>query len=207
MRLSEAIALLDHKSLRTHIESQAHPASSQSTAPSADLPQYAIRFPRWADLGCGDGLFTEALAHFLPKGSTLYGIDLRPRLHTASVNGVTLVPQYGDFITMPLPDDMDGFLMANAFHYVQDKPALLQKMRQQFRTPDGAQFHSPAGSLLIVEYDTDQPVPTWVPWPVSYRSLQSLLQSTGWHDIEKLGSIPSSYGGNIYAALARSPLT
>jgi len=33
---------------------------------------------RWADLGCGSGLFTYALANLLPDGSHLYAIDQSP---------------------------------------------------------------------------------------------------------------------------------
>ena len=29
----------------------------------------------WADLGCGEGLFTLALASLLPAGSVIYGVD------------------------------------------------------------------------------------------------------------------------------------
>ena len=29
----------------------------------------------WADLGCGDGTFTLALASLLPAGSTIYAVD------------------------------------------------------------------------------------------------------------------------------------
>ncbi|MBE7179566.1 MAG: class I SAM-dependent methyltransferase, partial [Mucilaginibacter polytrichastri] len=29
----------------------------------------------WADLGCGDGLFSRALAGFLAQGSTIYAVD------------------------------------------------------------------------------------------------------------------------------------
>ncbi len=29
----------------------------------------------WADLGCGSGIFTYALASLLKKGSTIYAID------------------------------------------------------------------------------------------------------------------------------------
>ena len=29
----------------------------------------------WADLGCGDGLFTRALATLLPEGSIIHAVD------------------------------------------------------------------------------------------------------------------------------------
>ena len=181
----------------------ANPAAS----PSAPAPYTPPAPQRWADLGCGSGLFTEALARFLPSGSSIYGVDFRPTLYSTSVNGVSLIPVSSDFVNIPLPiDDLDGILMANSFHYVKDKPALLQQLKTHLR-PSGttAVPSTAAGSLLIVEYDTDSPVPTWVPWPVSYASLQPLLAAAGWPHIEKLGERPSAYGrSNMYAALARS---
>jgi len=197
MRLSEAIDLLDHPALRavaphaspTNPAAAAAPASPATPAnPSTPL--------RWADLGCGTGLFTEALAHFLPAASTIYGLDLHPALHHDRVNDVSLIPVHSDFINIPLPlDNLDGILMANSLHYVKDKPQLLQQLKTHLRP------HSP---LLIVEYDTDRPVATWVPWPISYTNLQPLLAEAGWPHIQKLGERPSAYGrSNIYAALAR----
>lgn len=175
MRLSEAIHLLDHPALRAAI-------------PSSPVC--------WADLGCGDGLFTEALARLLPRRSALYGVDLRPRLHSDTVNGVSLIPFNADFETMPLPTEVDGFLMANALHYVQDKPTFLKKLETYYR--NGPQ----KGPLLIVEYDKDTPVEQWVPWPVSFAKLQPLLQNAGWKTVEKIGEVHSLYGGMMYAAIA-----
>ena len=166
MRLSEAIDLLDSPQLRAF-----RPAATPL---------------RWADLGCGSGLFTEALARFLPAGSTIYGVDFRPTLHSEVVNGVALFPIQADFINIPLPfSDLGGIIMANSFHYVEDKPAFLEKLKG---------YLSPGSPLLIVEYDTDRPVPTWVPWPVSYTSLQPLLEKAGWPHIQKLAERPSAFG-------------
>ncbi|MBS1662544.1 MAG: class I SAM-dependent methyltransferase [Bacteroidetes bacterium] len=169
MRLSEAIDLLDNPKLRAAI-----PARPQ----------------RWADLGCGDGLFTEALARFLPAGSSLYGVDLRPTLHSANVGEVNLIPVKTDFINVPLPlDDLDGVLMANSFHYVKEKQAFLHKLKSAVLKP--------GAPLVIVEYDTDKPVQTWVPYPVSFNTLKTLVPKA-----EKLGEMPSRFGGTMYSAIA-----
>ena len=175
MRLSEAIDLLDSPQLR---------ALKPAAAPV-----------RWADLGCGNGLFTEALAQFLPRDSTIYGVDLRPTLYSEVVNGVALFPIQADFIKIPLPfSDLDGILMANSYHYVEDKPAFLEKLKEYLK---------PGAPLLFVEYDSDRPVPTWVPWPVSFSSLQPLLGKAGWTSVQKLAERPSVFGhSNLYAALA-----
>src|SRR5689334_15358015 len=80
----------------------------------------------WADLGCGDGVFTRALATRLAPGSTIHAID-RDRSALKQLppeyQGVTVVPHAGDFTTAPLPfPQLDGVLMANSLHYVQ-RPA------------------------------------------------------------------------------------
>ncbi|MGH9204055.1 MAG: hypothetical protein ACRD2A_22745, partial [Vicinamibacterales bacterium] len=58
----------------------------------------------WADLGCGDGTFTLALATLLSPGSVIHAMDrnasaLRriPRTHA----GVSIVTHVGDFTSPP----------------------------------------------------------------------------------------------------------
>ncbi|MBS1603598.1 MAG: methyltransferase domain-containing protein [Bacteroidetes bacterium] len=198
MRLSEAIDLIDSPILRDIIEDTSRGATT-ALPPGPPTPV------RWADLGCGSGLFTEALARFLPSGSTIYGLDLRPTLQSASVGGVRLVPLSTDFINIPLPvSGLNGILMANSFHYVADKPAFLSMLTkpQHPDHPESAPL-LPGSPLLIVEYDTDTPVPTWVPWPVSLAKLQPLLAAAGWSRVRELGKRPSAFGrSNIYAAVA-----
>ena len=199
MRLSEAIDLLDSPQLRAMKPAVAPPttgaADFRSVNPRTAPPTTAVAPLRWADLGCGAGLFTEALAQFLPRGSTIYGVDLRPTLYSEVVNGVALFPVQADFINIPLPfSDLDGILMANSFHYVEEKPAFLEKLKGYLKSD---------APLLFVEYDSDRPVPTWVPWPVSFASLQPLLAKAGWAQVQKLAERPSVYGhSNLYAALA-----
>lgn len=156
-------------------------------------PQY------WADLGCGSGLFTTALAQLLPPGSTVYGIDTHPTIRQqtppptqpAPERATSIIPIRADFIKDPLDLPLlDGILMANSLHYVKDKPTLIQKFRSHMH---------PGSPVLIVEYDTDSPVPIWVPYPISYDALTHLFKD---HTIRKLGERPSAYGrANMYAAL------
>ncbi|HVU56094.1 MAG TPA: class I SAM-dependent methyltransferase [Puia sp.] len=162
--------------------------------PSSDQPL------RWADLGCGSGLFTTALSQLLLTGSTIYGVDMHPTLRRQTIsptddadNPTSIIPIEADFVKDPLDlPPLDGILMANSLHYVKDKTAFIQKVKSYMR---------PDSPFIIVEYDTDTPVPTWVPYPVGYDSLTRLFKD---HTIQKLGERPSTYGrANMYAALVR----
>lgn len=149
----------------------------------------------WADLGCGSGLFTYALAQMLDAGSVVYAVDKDPvRLQSLHNPGdVDIRPLQLDFITTPLPwHNLDGILMANSLHFVSDKKLLIRQLSHHLKH---------AGNFLIVEYDTDKPVPQWVPYPVSFRSLQALFGRAGFTVVEKLGERTSAYGrANMYAA-------
>ena len=169
------------------------PAHSARTSNAASNPTQQPT--TWADLGCGSGLFTRALARLLKSGSTIYGIDRAPGLQRQTTpNAVHLLPLTLDFVKEDLPlQNLDGILMANALHYVKDKPVLIKSLQDHLQ---------PAAPFLIVEYDTDRPVTTWVPYPLSFLSLQKLFRTAGYGHIEKIGSRPSLFGrGDIYAAI------
>src|SRR5262245_24580401 len=76
----------------------------------------------WADLGCGDGTFTLALAELLISGSTIHAIDLDGsalRGIPPSHKSVRIIKHRGDFTKQPWPfAGLDGILMANSLHYV-----------------------------------------------------------------------------------------
>jgi ubiquinone/menaquinone biosynthesis C-methylase UbiE len=149
----------------------------------------------WADLGAGAGLFTAALSHFLQPGSIIYAIDNKPSAKINNVKaGVHTIIQQADFVDDPFSfKDLDGIIIANALHYVRDKEALIKKLQYYLK---------PEGLLLVLEYDTDRPVPVWVPYPTSYKTLQQLFERQGYTRIRKLQERSSLYGrANIYAAL------
>ncbi|HTI10621.1 MAG TPA: class I SAM-dependent methyltransferase [Puia sp.] len=150
---------------------------------------------RWVDLGCGAGLFTHALSLLLQPGSSIYGIDTQPSLRRqTTANGVGLIPLQLNFVTDDWGlQDLDGVLMANSLHYVKDKTTFLSNITS---------YLNPRASFLVVEYDTDTPVSTWVPYPLSFSSLTALFTHAGYPSINKLGQRPSAYGrANMYAAL------
>ncbi|MCF6406976.1 class I SAM-dependent methyltransferase [Chitinophaga filiformis] len=152
----------------------------------------------WADLGCGSGTFTTALAHFLQSGSVIHAVDqqLAANLRIPVPAGVQVNTLELDFVKNEWPfEQLDGVVMANALHYVKDQSAFLEKLKRYLK---------PEGKVLIVEYNTDRPVPTWVPYPLSYRSLEKLFKTRGYSHIEMIGERPSVYGNaNLYTAIIR----
>jgi ubiquinone/menaquinone biosynthesis C-methylase UbiE len=152
----------------------------------------------WADLGCGSGLFTQALACFLQNGSMVYAVD-KNKATLANIKplnkGVVLQKMTADFVLQELPfQHLDGVLMANALHFVQDKISFLQKAKNWLQ---------PGGCFLVVEYDTDTANP-WVPYPVSFAALQRLFHKLGYSEVEELHRRSSIYNrADMYAALVQ----
>ncbi len=148
----------------------------------------------WADLGCGSGVFTRALASLLPAGSLIYAVDQkRHAFNPPAGSEVTIEMVQADFEKeqLNLPQ-LDGILMANALHYVADKPAFLEDIQSQLKTN---------GAMIIVEYDTTRANP-WVPYPITFIALIELLRASGFGNIHKIGERPSVYQGQMYACFA-----
>lgn len=145
---------------------------------------------RWVELGCGTGTFTRALAELLPPGSAIMAVDrdetaLRavPAMH----NGVRITALNAD-LEDPLPGPMDGVLLANVLHFVENKEALLARIAQMART------------VLLVEYDTSRPLIPWVPFPLPRIKAVELFAEAGFNHTVLLGERPSRYGnGPLYA--------
>lgn len=93
---------------------------------------------------------------------------------------------------LPVPI-LDGILMANSLHYVQDQVACIQQLKTYLRKRTGV--------IILIEYDTDI-VNEWVPYPLSFARAQTIFGDAGFSKIEKIGERPSIYRkDSIYAAL------
>ena len=154
---------------------------------------------KWADLGCGDGLFTRALANLLGKDSIIHAVDTNQRALSAihDKEKETQIKKYKfDFVDKELPfNDLDGILMANSFHFVKNKSIFISKLKTRLK---------PEHILLVVEYDTDVSNP-WVPYPISFKSLEKFFRENGYGSILKLHETPSLYNrANIYSAISKS---
>jgi SAM-dependent methyltransferase len=155
----------------------------------------------WADVGSGGGAFTLALAELLGPGATLYSIDrdtgalrAQGRELSARYPGVNVVPVAADF-TRPLPAAvplLDGLVMANALHYVPDRHKLdiVRQLKARLK---------PGGRWVLVEYNVDSGN-LWVPHPLSYPAWQALAQAAGFTQTRLLGTRPSRFLREFYAA-------
>jgi ubiquinone/menaquinone biosynthesis C-methylase UbiE len=147
----------------------------------------------WCDLGCGSGTFTLALAQSLASGSTIHAADQDPKALARipdEHHGVTIHKVLEDLRSpgLHLPS-VDGILMANFLHFIQDQHLFLRKLQ------------SVTNYFLIIEYERSKPSP-WVPYPISFEKLCELFTESGVERVEKLAMRRSRFGGTMYSALA-----
>jgi trans-aconitate methyltransferase len=161
----------------------------------ADGDVYALGPTTWADLGCGDGTFTLALATLLAAGSTIHAMDrdgAALRRIPSAHNDVRIQTHPGDFTQQKWPfTDLDGILMANSLHYVADQAAFIRACEERMTMKR---------RFLIVDYDTND-ASRWVPHPVSQERLTAIFASAGYWSVRILRSRPSIYRrASLYAA-------
>jgi len=151
---------------------------------------------KWADLGCGTGLFTKALANLLPKGSHIHAIDADKnaiKQIPVAYKGIHIESSVGDFTDEAFQfEEMDGIMMANSLHYVKDKENFLKRMINSL---------SVAGYFLLIEYDLEKPN-RWVPYPIAIAPARELFFQYGAKSFEVLNERRSLFGDQqMYAAL------
>jgi ubiquinone/menaquinone biosynthesis C-methylase UbiE len=147
----------------------------------------------WCELGCGTGTFTLALAGLLPPGSIIHALD-KNKASLAEIPGqyqeVTIHKEVVNLnkSDLSLPK-LDGVFMANFLHYIKHQTSLVEKLRKL------------SERLLIVEYD-HRPRSPWIPYPLGFAALRSLLLEQGFTRVDKVGSRASRFGGEMYSAFA-----
>ena len=132
-----------------------------------------------------------ALAQLLAPGSTIHAVDLDRRALSRIPDqhgGVEILKIFGDLqgSSLRLPS-VDGILMANVLHFVQDQQVFLRSLLPL------------ADRFLIVEYERTRPTP-WGPYPVGFERLRQLFTEQGVERVEKLATRPSLFGGTMYSA-------
>ena len=141
----------------------------------------------WADLGCGSGLFSRALATLLPLQSKILCMDTEsPGWEVNSTNNVELEFIKADFTRHEFENGkFDGFIMANSLHYIKNKSQLINRLLPALK---------PNGTIAIVEYDSES-ANSWVPYPITYEKLKRLFPD---NKIRKIGERLSRFGSMMY---------
>jgi ubiquinone/menaquinone biosynthesis C-methylase UbiE len=156
----------------------------------------------WADLGCGDGTFTMALAERLGQAGRIYAVDRDSRALSRlkrRAAGQNVIPVLGDFTgSLSFPGHegpFDGLLFANSLHYIPDPGRILARFKLAL---------GPAGRIVVVEYDRRDANP-WVPYPIPPARLETILAAAELSPPVITATYPSAFSGVLYAAVTRRP--
>lgn len=145
----------------------------------------------WADLGCGSGLFSEALLKLTPAGSSVYAVDNHPQDFTEP--GIRFIKADFEKESLPLPP-VHGIIMANSLHFIKNKLLLLQRLETYLR---------PEGVFILVEYERGTSN-RWVPYPLPFAAAARLFAEAGFSVPEKIAERRSVYSrAKIYSAWSR----
>jgi ubiquinone/menaquinone biosynthesis C-methylase UbiE len=152
----------------------------------------------WADVGCGDGIFTFALYALIQPDGAIYAVDrdqfaldALERNWAESYPDAELHPLRADFTHELELTALEGIVMANALHFVTDKAPVLARLMRLLKS---------GGRLIIVEYNTNRGNSA-VPYPLDEHGFIRLAAQVGLHKPRILARIPSSFLGEMYAGL------
>jgi ubiquinone/menaquinone biosynthesis C-methylase UbiE len=152
----------------------------------------------WADLGCGDGIFTAALYTTLKPGSEIYVVDKKQSALDALIRNfatsyplASAHPILADFTQRLTLPPLDGLLMANSLHFVKHKKPVLERLKSLLK---------PGGRLILVEYNTSRGNLA-VPHPLDEAGFVALAREVGLRQPRILAKIPSTFLGEMYAGM------
>ena len=155
----------------------------------------------WADLGCGDGVFTTVIQEIIAPGGRLVGVDVDARsLQRLSERfkqdhpGVSVETRLADFRAPLTLLPLDGFVIANALHFIDTK-----ERRDVFAQL--AALLKPGGRAVVVEYNTRTPNPA-VPFPLDPEEFLALAEGAGLEASRVAARVRSSFLGEMYAGVA-----
>lgn len=147
----------------------------------------------WADLGCGDGIFTYALAELLPRGSSIYAIDQQKQHLSQIHNQISILFNQANFSDETLNiKPLNGILMANSLHFIANPETLINRLENYF-VSDNKKW-------IIIEYDHFL-ASQWEPYPMPFDKLKTLFKQLGYTTTRKIAERKSVFGGKMYAAL------
>ena len=152
----------------------------------------------WADLGAGSGTFTLALDEIIGFGGVIFAVDLRLDILREKIRTQYFrakVHLYEESFTDGLKflPKLDGIVMANSLHYIQDQKKYIGKLFEDHLKRNGV--------LIVVEYDRVE-ANQWVPYPLPLAYLERHCLAQNLQLPSEVGRIPSIYGNqDIYAAV------
>lgn len=158
----------------------------------------------WADIGCGEGVFTVVLYEIIGPDCEIHAVDKnRGALRRLEANFAETHPQatlhahkadFRDPLELP---QLDGLVIANALHFVIDeqKGEVLQRLVHNLK---------PGGRAIIVEYNA-QRGNLAVPYPLDDAGFIELGRKTGLADLRIAARTPSSFMGEMYAGVGIAP--
>ncbi len=152
----------------------------------------------WADLGCGEGIFTAVLHTMLEPGSQIYAVDKNRRaLQTLLRNfdenypEASVQPILADFTHPLVLPPLDGLVMANSLHFVRQKRPVLAPLVRLLK---------PGGRLIVVEYNTNRGNYA-VPYPLAEAEFLTLARQAGLQQARILTRVPSTFLGEMYTGI------
>ncbi len=152
----------------------------------------------WADLGCGEGAFTLALAQLVGhEDARIHAVDRDAR----ALNAVTLAlrarwpriqleTHFADLATFGGLPALDGALLAFTLGDIPKQAALLARVRTWLR---------PGGRLVVVEYDGGAGDPM-VPHPCAWKQFQHMATDAGFTKPRLTGWVQSRFATRVYGA-------
>ncbi len=158
----------------------------------------------WADLGCGEGIFTAILYRLLGRNSEIFAVDKNARaLRTLERNFQETYPEaklhllHADFTQVLSLPPLDGLILANALHFLKNdqKERVLEDLSA--RLIDN-------GKIVIVEYNTDRGNSA-VPFPLSADDFLKLAIQLRFRKPMIVIKVPSTFLGEMYAGTALAP--
>jgi ubiquinone/menaquinone biosynthesis C-methylase UbiE len=158
----------------------------------------------WADFGCGEGIFTAVLYEEIGPSSQIYAIDKNQRaLTNLKQNFHETYPEakihilHANFIEPLSLPALDGFIMANALHFLTNnqKKCVLGDLSSRLKDN---------GKIIIIEYNTNRGNFA-VPFPFNEDQFILFANRLNLRKPQIAARAPSSFLGEMYAGTAFAP--
>jgi ubiquinone/menaquinone biosynthesis C-methylase UbiE len=154
----------------------------------------------WADFGCGEGIFTAVLYELVGPDCEIYAVDKKQRILQTLLNNFE--ERYPEAVVHVVNSDfrqpldipaLDGFVMANALHFIKhdQKHSVLNQLVKHLK---------PGGRAVIIEYNARRGNIA-VPHPLDELGFLELAKEIGLQDVQIAARVPSSFMGEMYAGV------